>query len=310
MNSAIHHSRYSNTNQLLKNKVTSGLKISVIIPTFNESQTIGQTINIIQTELIVKCPLVDEIIVIDGNSTDNTIDIAQKSSAKVFSIDSIMPTIHYKGKGTALWKSQFVSNGDILVCIDADIKNFSPKFITGLVGPLLEYPEYSVSKARYRRPLKTGSEIFEDQGGRVTEILVRPLLSLFTPELAKIAQPLSGEYAMRRTIMEQLPFSSGYGVEIGLLLDIFNNFGLHTIVEIDLEERYHRNRSVQELGKTSFSILQTVFKKFDTMNLLKLNSTYHLEMQTLYNQSIEQTLIEEHEIPAKLEFTSELSAVK
>ncbi|HUF37949.1 MAG TPA: glucosyl-3-phosphoglycerate synthase, partial [Anaerolineales bacterium] len=167
------------------------------------------------------------------------------------------------GKGEALWKSLFVTKGDILVWVDTDIVNFHPRFVYGVIGPLLTRTGLVFVKGFYRRPLRSGGQLQPGRGGRVTELTARPLLNLFYPGLSGVIQPLSGEYAGRREALEQLPFSSGYGVEIGLLIDIFERFKLQSIAQVDLLERIHRNQSLANLSKMSFTILQTLIRKLE-----------------------------------------------
>jgi glucosyl-3-phosphoglycerate synthase len=160
-----------------------------------------------------------------------------------------------------LWKSLFVLEGDIIVWVDADISNIAPKFVYGLVGPLLEDDSVSYVKAFYERPFRTGGKIAPSGGGRVTEVLVRPLFSLFYPELAKLVQPLSGEYSGRRSLLEKLSFSVGYGVELGHLIDIVEEYGIDALAQVDLDMRIHRNQSTSSLGKMSFGILNTLLSR-------------------------------------------------
>jgi glucosyl-3-phosphoglycerate synthase len=163
------------------------------------------------------------------------------------------------GKGEALWKSLHVCKGDLICFIDADIRNFHARFVYGLLGPLLENPEIQYVKAFYERPIRERNALRATGGGRVTELLARPLINLLWPELAGIVQPLSGEYAGRRETLEQVPFFSGYGVELGLLVDIAARFGVDAIAQVDLDRRVHRNQDMQALGRMSFGILQAAF---------------------------------------------------
>ncbi|GAB4363995.1 MAG: glucosyl-3-phosphoglycerate synthase [Spirochaetales bacterium] len=271
-----HHSKYSDVSRLVKLKNQQGLKISLAFPTLNEEATIGKEILILKTELMDRTPLLDEIAVIDSGSTDRTLSVAASFGAKVYESKEILPAYgSHRGKGENLWKSLHVLTGDIIVWIDADIHNISPKFVYGLIGPLLENPEISYVKAFYERPLKTSSGFLPSGGGRVTEILVRPLFSLFYPELAYLIQPLSGEYAGRRTLLERLPFSVGYGVELGHLIDIYHLFGPGVIAQVDLDRRVHRNQSVDALGRMSFGILTTFFNRLERRTDCKLNSVLH-----------------------------------
>jgi glucosyl-3-phosphoglycerate synthase len=185
-----------------------------------------------------------------------------------------------RGKGEALWKSLYLTRGDIIVWIDTDIVNIHPRFVYGIIGPLLHNPQIQFVKGYYRRPLKVGEKIQAGGGGRVTELTARPLLNLFYPELSGVIQPLSGEYAGRRAALEQLPFSSGYGVEIGLVIDILDKFGLSAIAQVDLLERIHHNQPLEALSKMSFAIIQTVVRKlekrFERSMLEEVNKTMKL----------------------------------
>jgi glucosyl-3-phosphoglycerate synthase len=264
LRNTFHHSRYADPRRLLELKRRSGLSISLAFPTLNEGETIGKEILVLKAELMERFPLVDEIAVIDSGSTDETRTIAGRFGARVFSSRDILKAYgSYRGKGENLWKSLFVLKGDIIVWIDADISNIGPKFVYGLVGPLLERGEIGYVKAFYERPLRSVSGITPSGGGRVTEILVRPLFSLFYPELSGLIQPLSGEYAGRRRLLERLPFSVGYGVEIGHLIDIFHQHGIDSIAQVDLDRRVHHNQPVAALSRMSFGILNTFLNRLE-----------------------------------------------
>ncbi|MDR2313140.1 MAG: glucosyl-3-phosphoglycerate synthase [Spirochaetaceae bacterium] len=255
-----HHAKFSDINNLVALKEKKGLTISLAFPTLNEEATIGKEILIMRTELMDRYPLVDEIVVIDSSSKDNTRKVAEQFGARVFTSKVILPKYgNFRGKGENLWKSLYVLEGDIIVWVDADISNISPKFVYGLLGPLLENDRIGYVKAFYERPLRSSKGIVPSGGGRVTEILVRPLFSLFFPELARFVQPLSGEYAGRRELLERLPFSVGYGVELGHLIDILELEGVEALAQVDLDMRIHRNQSTESLGKMSYGILNTFF---------------------------------------------------
>jgi glucosyl-3-phosphoglycerate synthase len=280
-----HHSAYSDIERLVDLKKEQDQSINVIFPTLNEEDTIAKEILLIQTELMIKHELVDEIAVVDSGSEDRTREIAEQYGATVFlASDYLEEEGIYYGKGENLWKSLYLLDGDIIVYIDADIKNIDPKFVYGLVGPLLEREELGYVKAFYERPLEMGDEVRSSGGGRVTEILVRPLFNLFFPELAGMMQPLSGEYAGRREILEQLPFFIGYGVETGLLIDISQEFGIDTIAQVDLDRRVHRNQDLQSLGRMAFGILQTFFNRVDDTDRLELE----YELNTIIRQMVAQ----------------------
>jgi glucosyl-3-phosphoglycerate synthase len=294
------HTYFLPIDDLVKKKKAAHTLISVVIPTLNEAETIGDVVGCAKNNLMNQAHLIDEIIVIDSNSTDATADNARAAGARVFSIDDInYPKKIGSGKGLALWKSLFVAQGDVIVCIDADIAHFKPHFIYGLIGPFLENSKTIFAKAFYDRPFILDNKTIENYGGRVTEILVRPMLSAFIPELAHIFQPLSGEYAFRRGPIENIPFSSGYGVEIGLIFDIFKKYGLESFAQVNMGTRMHRNRPVQQLGKMAFGILQTLFRKLEMMDALTLSKPLCDTMFSLEHGTVEQTIIQEIELPPK-----------
>lgn len=298
LNRTWHHSRFADIERLVALKEKKGLKISLAFPTLNEEATIGKEILVIRTELMDRYPLLDEIVVIDSSSQDKTRTIAERYGAKVYQSKNILPSYGtYRGKGENLWKSLYVLQGDIVVWVDADIANISPKFVYALVGPLLEDDSIGYVKAFYERPIRSSGDLKPSGGGRVTEILVRPLFSLFYPELAALIQPLSGEYAGRRKLLETLPFSVGYGVELGHLLDIYHQFGIKSLAQVDLDIRIHRNQTTQALGKMSYGILNTFFNRaeqYGDAQLLKTLGAYHISLE---NQGETHRLIET-EIPS------------
>ena len=207
-------------------------------------------------------PLVDELVVIDSRSEDQTREIARDEGVPVFMHDEILPeTGTFRGKGEALWKSLHVLSGDIIAWVDTDVTSAHPKFVYGIVGPLLMRPDLQFVKAFYQRPLRIGDDVQATGGGRVTELAARPILNLFFPELSGIVQPLSGEQAGRRALLEQLPFFTGYGVETGLLVDTLQRAGLGAIAQVDMKQRIHRNQSLYALSKMSFEVLQVALKR-------------------------------------------------
>jgi glucosyl-3-phosphoglycerate synthase len=237
-----------------------GLTVSVCLPTRDEADTVGTIVKALRKSLLERSRLIDEIVVMDAGSDDDTAAIALAEGARVFREQDVLPEVGPgSGKGEALWKSLHACRGDVICWIDADIRNFHPRFVHGLLGPLLLNPEVLYVKAFYERPIREHNSLRSTGGGRVTELVARPLLNLLWPQLAGIVQPLSGEYAGRRVALEQVPFSSGYGVELGLLVDLAERFGMDAIAQVDLERRVHRNQEVQALGRMSFGILQAVF---------------------------------------------------
>jgi len=264
-----HHSQSSDIGKLVKQKEKRGLTISLCIPTLNEEKTIGKEVVVLKSELMSRYPLLDEFAVIDSGSTDKTLDVAASYGADVYLSSKILPKQGAKrGKGENLWKAIYQLKGDIIVYVDADIKNIHPRFVYGLIAPLLFSPETQYVKAFYDRPLAFTKGIRLSGGGRVTEILVRPLFSLFFPELSALIQPLSGEYAVRREVLERLPFPIGYGVETSHLIDLYHMKGLNAFAQTDLDRRVHRNQSTRDLGKMSFGILQAFLSRIRELGVL------------------------------------------
>ncbi len=266
-----HHSNFWDLKWLVEEKERQNLAISLCLPTLNEEKTIGQEIVILKAELMDRYPLVDEIAVVDSGSTDRTCEIAASFGADVYSAADVLPDEgHRRGKGENLWKALYLLRGDIIVYIDADIRNIHPRFVYGLVGPLIQNPEVHYVKAFYDRPIMYSGVLRPTGGGRVTEILIRPLFSLFFPELAAILQPLSGEYAGRRSILEQIPFPVGYGVETAMLIDIYRKLGLYAFAQTDLDQRVHRNQETIALGRMAFGILRVFMHRLEREDRLQL----------------------------------------
>jgi nucleotide-binding universal stress UspA family protein/glycosyltransferase involved in cell wall biosynthesis len=260
-----HADEFEDLDYLLKLKRERGLSISLAFPSLNEEETVGKVIQTIKQSLVLDVPLLDEIVLIDSNSEDRTREIAQDLDIPVYIHQSVLPKYgSRRGKGEALWKSLYCTHGDIVIWLDTDIVNIHPRFAYGLIGPLLSRPNIQFVKGFYRRPLKVGDKIQAGGGGRVTELTARPLLNLFYPELSGVIQPLSGEYGGRRTALEQFSFFSGYGVEIGLLIDMLEKLGLNTIAQVDLQERIHHNQPLEALSKMSFAIIQAVIRKLES----------------------------------------------
>lgn len=250
---------------LMTLKEKRGVTISVGLPALNEEATVETVIRTLKTALMDEIPLVDEFVLIDSNSTDRTVQIAEACGIPVYRHMDILPEVGtYVGKGEALWKSLHVLKGDIIAWVDTDITNIHPRFIYGLLGPLLKYPQVQYVKGFYQRPIKANGKLQAYGGGRVTELVARPLFNLFYPELSGVVQPLSGEYAGRREALEQVPFFTGYGVETGLLLDLIDRYGLEAIAQTDLEVRVHHNQPLVGLSKMSFAILQVFMSRLET----------------------------------------------
>lgn len=294
-----HSHDFANIETLLTLKQKQGITISLGLPALNEEATVGNVISTIKSELFDRYPLLDEIALIDSASTDRTAEIAKELGITVYQHKDLLPTSGtLRGKGEALWKSLSILKGDIIVWIDTDIKNIHPRFVYGLVGPLLRRPDLMYVKGFYLRPIQMGGELRPVGGGRVTEILARPYLNAFYPELSGLVQPLSGEYAGRRAALEKIPFSVGYGVEVGMLIDLLREYGEMAIGQVDLETRIHRNQKIQDLGRMAFGILQTLFDKLDTDKRIKLQTELNHTLRLVSSKG-NMTSLTEQEIVEK-----------
>ncbi|HKF00326.1 MAG TPA: glucosyl-3-phosphoglycerate synthase [Actinomycetes bacterium] len=256
-----YHAGQFELDQLVAAKRRLRQTISLCLPTRNEQATIGKIVRVLREALVEGTPLVDELLVMDAGSADRTREIAAAEGARVVTEAEVLPGEGPgAGKGEGLWKSLDACRGDLMCWVDADVVNIHPRFVTGLLGPLLTEPSIAYVKGFYERPLRQlggGGELSPTGGGRVTELLARPLLNALWPQLAGIVQPLSGEFAGRRELFERVPFYSDYGVELGLLIDILNEVGIDAIAQVDLERRVHRNQELHALSRMSFAILQT-----------------------------------------------------
>ena len=267
-----HYRQFEDIGALCDLKSQRGHSISVVIPTLNEAGTIGSIVTVVRERLCECFPLVDEIVVIDSGSTDDTCEQARKAGAAVHLAEEIAPEHgHVAGKGENLWKSLFVTHGDISVFVDGDIRDFHEGFVAGLVGPLLEEEELSYVKAFYRRPLHEGGLQLPEGGGRVSEILVRPLFAMFYPSLVDFVQPLAGEYAVRRALLEKLPFPRGYGVETSHLIDVLHQCGMESFAQCDMESRRHRNRDIAELGGMANEILRVFMMRVERDGIMNFS---------------------------------------
>ena len=299
-NNTFHHGEFWDILDLVKEKEKKDLKISLCIPTLNEEKTIGKEVLILRSELMERYPLIDEFAVIDSGSNDKTLEVAESYGADTYLASEILPEVGDKrGKGENLWKAIHQLKGDIICYVDADISNIHPRFVYGLVAPLIKRAEVQYVKAFYDRPLNYSSGLRSSGGGRVTEILIRPLFSLFYPELTNIIQPLSGEYAARREVLEMIPFPIGYGVETSHLLDLYEKFGLNAFAQTDLDRRVHRNQTTNALGKMSFGILQTFINRLHSQGKIDRVpdvETFYRRFEVedgSYNQLVQEVVEEE-----------------
>ena len=236
----------------------AGRFVSLCLPARDEAATVGPIVEAVVRELVEQVPLVDEVLVVDDGSTDSTVAVAAEAGATVVAAGEVLPGCGPgRGKGEALWKALAASKGDLLAFCDADLRDFDPGFVTGLLGPLLDDPDIGFVKGFYDRPL----EGVAGTGGRVTELVARPLLALLFPDLAAVVQPLAGEFAARRSVLEQVPFVQGYGVDLGLLVDVASRFGVHTVAQVDLGTRTHRNRPLDELASQALAVLRAALER-------------------------------------------------
>ena len=241
----------------------AGRTVSVCIPCRDEAATVGPLVSAIRNELIRRVPLVDELIVLDDRSTDDTATVASNAGARVVPIEEVHALRgEGHGKGNALWASLAASHGDFVVWMDGDITSFETHWIVRLLAPMLDDDSVALVKALSHRPTRLGG------GGRTTELVARPLLSLYYPELSGLHQPLAGEYAGRRTVLEQLPFVQGWGVEIAMLIDIARRYGPEAIAQIDLGTREHRHRSLHALSVQAAEVMATMLGRVPSGSLL------------------------------------------
>jgi nucleotide-binding universal stress UspA family protein len=269
--SNFHHSEFADLRRLVELKEKQGLTISAVLPTLNEAETIGPIVRATREQLMEELPLIDELLVIDSDSTDDTRATAEAEGARVVAHSQVLPRYgSYRGKGEALWKSLYETSGDLVAWSDTDIRDWHPRFFYGTLGPLLVEPRIGYVKAYYQRPIVEGGVLKEGGGGRVTELVARPLINLFFPELSGYIQPLSGEYAGRRRHLEDIPFFTGYAVEIGHLIDLAERLGLNGFGQVDLDIRFHRNQELEGLSRMSFVILQAIMKRIEERHRSRL----------------------------------------
>lgn len=287
------HQDFTDLDKLVRLKEKKNLNISVALPTLNEEATIGTELSIIKRELMEKYELVDELAVIDSGSIDATIEIAKAFDVDVYlAHEHLISSKEYRGKGENLWKALYLLDGDIITFVDSDIKNFHSRFIYGIIGPLLESEDIGYVKAFYNRPRIIQDKVVKRRGGRVTEILARPLLNTFYPELSGVVTPLAGEYAGRREILEKIPFYVGYGVEVGLLIDIYIKFGLDTVAQVDLGTMMHKHKDLKGLGKMSFDILRSFLNRMREHDMIKCKTVLNDKISFLEKEANEYFFVE------------------
>ncbi|MCF6745225.1 glucosyl-3-phosphoglycerate synthase [Blastococcus sp. KM273128] len=247
---------------LLRAKRRGGHRVSVVLPARDEEATVGRLVADLHAHWVRGVPLVDELVVVDSDSTDATAAVARAAGASVVATSDVLPGAGTRrGKGEALWKSLAATTGDLVVFLDADLLGDVAHYVPGLLAPLLTDPQVAYVKGCYTRPLEVGDTVVPAGGGRVTELTARPLLNALWPELAGIVQPLGGEYAGRRSVLEQVPFVSAYGVEVGLLVDLLRLGGLSSLAQVDLGTRRHTSQDVEALGEMAGQVVATVLSR-------------------------------------------------
>lgn len=268
-----HHRQFAYAHALRRQKQAQGLRISLCIPTYNEAATIGSLLHQIMA-IRDEVGLVDEIAVMDSGSTDGTRRVAAEAGADVYLAADILPQYgNNPGKGENLWKALYQLSGDLLIFLDGDVTTVHPGYVTGLIGPLLADAAIGYVKGCYDRPVDTASVTDNaeavDAGGRLTEILARPLLSLWYPQLGWLIQPLAGEFCARRSLLERLAHPVGYGVELAHLIDLAQSHGPEIFAQTDLGQRCHRHRSNRQLGQAAHALLQVLQRRLRRRGILQ-----------------------------------------
>lgn len=259
----------------------AGRRLSVVLPARDEEATVGAIVTALREHLVETVPLLDEIVVIDSDSTDNTARVARAAGAEVHAQSEILPEWgSVPGKGEALWKSLAVTTGDVVAFIDADLRDFDPTFAVGLLAPLVLDPSLGFVKGCYDRPLADGATVLPSGGGRVTELVARPLIDAWWPELAGFVQPLAGEYAATREVLEQIPFARGYGVELALLVDVWELVGLDAMAQVDLGTRRHRNSPDDSLARMAAQIQLTALDRLVRAGRVTTTAEPHQRLTT------------------------------
>ena len=251
-----HHWHEWDLETLLERKRSTGLSVSLVVPARNEAATVGEVVSRVREALMETAALLDEIVVVDSDSTDATHEVATAAGATVHRSREIRPELGtHPGKGEAMWKSLFVTRGDLIVFMDADLVDWDTHFVRGLLGPLLADDGVALVKGLYERPSFDDGAGGELEGGRVTELVARPLIALEWPQLSWLVQPLAGEWAVRRDLFERLSVPTGYAVEMAALIDTLRLLGPDAIAQVDLGRRAHRPQALRDLGAMAVEIL-------------------------------------------------------
>jgi glucosyl-3-phosphoglycerate synthase len=255
------YEEFTDVTELAQRKRELGLTVSLVLPGRNVADTIGGIVDEVRN-LNERAPLVEQILVIDADSPDGTAEVAAARGAEVYSENELLS--HYgdaHGKGDAMWRSLSVAKGDLVMFADADTKDFKPQFVYGTLGPILSVPGVRFVKGAFRRPFKSNEAVEVDGGGRVTELTTKPLFNLFYPELTGFVQPLAGEFVADKELFRSVPFLTGYAVETGIMIDVFNKVGLGAMAQVDLGTRQNRHQPLFDLGRMSYSVLRAVARR-------------------------------------------------
>jgi glucosyl-3-phosphoglycerate synthase len=256
------HRDFSDFARLYQLKHQRGIEVTLILPTLNVVETIGSILDRVAALDRSNHRIYDQVIVVDSDSTDGTMAAVRRRGVEVYAESSLMPEFgRVHGKGDAMWRALSKARGDIIVFADTDTKNFRSDFVASIVGCLLMRPELSFVKAAYRRPFEAKEVSISDAGGRVTELLAKPLINMFYPELAGFVQPLAGEFGSTRDVLYSIPFFTGYAVEIGILIDVLGKYGLASMAQVDLDVRLNRHQDLAALSRMAYSILRAVLMR-------------------------------------------------
>lgn len=259
------HAQFSDVEELARKKRERGVTVSLVLPCRNVADTVGgiiDEVHAVNERSLLGTPLVDQILAIDADSEDGTLEVAANHGAEAYSENELLD--HYggaHGKGDAMWRALSVARGDLVMYADADTRDFEPQFIYGTLGPILSVPQIRYVKAAYRRPFKSSETVEQDGGGRVTELTTKPLFNLFYPELAGFVQPLAGEFVADKELFSSIPFLTGYAVETGIMIDVLRKVGLGAMAQVDLGTRQNRHQNLRDLSRMSYSVVRAVARR-------------------------------------------------
>lgn len=255
---SFHHSSFT-AERIARERDAS---VSVCLPARECAGTVGEIVS--QLARLRAAGAIDEIVVVDAGSADGTAEVAARAGARVLQEGELDPGLGpVLGKGDAMWRALGALEGELVCFLDADSESFSPHFATGLIGPLVCEPGISFVKGFYRRPFEHAGVRIPEGGGRVNHLMARPALALFYPDLAGVRQPLAGEVAARRELLEQVPFATGYGVEIGMLVDVYARVGLDAMAQVDLDEHHNRHQDLAALSRMSKTVLAVLASRME-----------------------------------------------